>query len=72
MIFEKLSLKKYPTINMAILEHKRELVPPIEVKSKLCSGFIFRIVDILKLLKKLLKKHTIKFRTTKKYIEVLQ
>lgn len=50
---------------MAIVEHKRELVPPIEVKSKLCSGFIFRIVDILKLLKKLLKKHTIKFRTTK-------
>ena len=66
MIFEKLSLKKYIAINMAIVEHKRELVPPIEVKSKLCSGFIFRIVDILKLLKKLLKKHTIKFRTTKK------
>ena len=54
MIFEKLSLKKYPTINMAIVEHKRELVPPIEVKSKLCSGFIFRIVDIIEVIKETL------------------
>ncbi len=43
-------------MNMAILEHKRELVIPIEVKSKFCSGFIFRIVDIIEVIKETLEK----------------
>ena len=53
-----------------IFEHQRErekLIPPIEVKSKFCSGFLsFRIVDIIEVMKETLEKHTIKFRTAKK------
>jgi siroheme synthase (precorrin-2 oxidase/ferrochelatase) len=48
-------------------KEREKLIPPIEVKSKFCSGFLsFRIVDIIEVRKETLEKHTIKFRTTKK------
>ena len=51
---------------MAIFEHKKKLVPPIEVKSKLCSGFIFRIVDIIEVIKETLQKRYYQIQNYKK------
>ena len=46
---------------------REKQVPPIEVKSKVCSCFLsYRMVDIIGIIRETLKKHTIKFRTTKK------
>jgi hypothetical protein len=59
-------------MNMAVLEHKRERnrSPPIEVKSKFCSGLFlsFRMVDIIEIIRETLKNILTNSELQKKYI----
>jgi hypothetical protein len=57
---------------MAVLEHKRERnrSPPMEVKSKFCSGpfLSFRMVDIIEIIRETLKNILTNSELQKKYI----